>query len=145
MATKTESITHVFEHAFDSLQKIAESNIEMQQELFRQWSSNWPGFPQPDSAWLDRVQKFQKEWSKTFTELVNKHRNMLDDQYRISIDALKEAFRVVQSSNPEEYRKRCEELCRKNLELIREAGEIQMKETQEALNRWLVMAVKGAA
>ena len=143
MATQTESAQDVFEQVFDNLRKTAESNIEMQQELFRQWGANWPGFPHQENAWLDRVQKFQKEWSKTFTELVNKHRKMLDDQYRMAIDALKESFRVTESSDPQEYRQRCEELCRKSLELIRESGELQLKETQEALNRWVAMAVKG--
>ena len=65
MATQTESVSNVFEQVFDNLRKTADSNIEMQQELFRQWGANWPGFPQPENAWLDRVQKFQKEWTKT--------------------------------------------------------------------------------
>jgi hypothetical protein len=91
------------------------------------------------------VQQFQKDWSKTYTELMNKHRKMLDDQYRIAIDGLKEAFRVVESSDPQEYRDRCENLCRKSVELMREAGELQMKETQEALNRWVALAVKGGS
>ena len=128
---------HVFEQVFDNLRKTAESNIEMQQELFRQWGANWPGFPQQENAWLDRVQKFQKEWSKTFTELVNKHRKLLDDQYRMAIDALKEAFRVDRVIRSAGVPARCEELCRKSLELMREAGELQIKETQEALNRWV--------
>jgi hypothetical protein len=145
MAAQTESVSNVFEQVFDNLRKTAESNIELQQEFFRQWGANWPGFPQQENAWLERVQKFQKEWTKTYAELVNKHRKLLDDQYRMAIDALKEAFRVTESSDPQEYQRRCEELCRKSLELIREAGELQMKETQEALNRWVVLAMKSAS
>jgi hypothetical protein len=144
MATQTEPITNVFEQVFDNVRKAAETNIEMQQELFRKWGASWPGFPQADNVWADRVQKFQKDWAKTFTELANKHRKMLDDQYRIAIDGLKEAFRVVESADPQEYRERCEDLCRKSVELIREAGELQMKETQEALNRWAALVVKGS-
>jgi len=143
MATQTESVSNVFEQVFDNLRKTADSNIEMQQELFRQWGANWPGFPKPENAWLDRVQKFQKEWTKTYAELVNKHRKMLDDQYRLAIDSLKEAFRAAESADPQEYQQRCEDLCRKNLDLLREAGELQMKETQEALSRWVAVAVKG--
>lgn len=145
MATQTESVSNVFEHVFDNLRKTAESNIEMQQEFFRQWGASWPGFPQQENAWLDRVQKFQKEWSKVYTELMNKHRKLLDDQYRTAIDGLKDAFRVTEAHDPQEYRARCEELCRKSLELMRESGELQMKETQEALNRWIALAVKNAS
>lgn len=145
MATQVEAVSNAFEQVFDNLRKTAESNMELQQELFRKWGASWPGFPHQENAWVDRVHKFQKEWSKTFTELANKHRKLLDDQYRIAIDSLKEAFRVAEAKNPEDYRARCEDLCRKSLDLLREAGELQIRETQEALNRWVALAVKGAS
>ena len=157
MTTKTEdkvnevimenkkSVTSLFEQVFDHLRKTAESNIEMQQELFRQWGANWPGFPQQETAWLERAQKFQKDWAKTVKELLSKHRETLDEQYRVVIDSLEEAFRVAQSSDPQEYAKRCESLCRKSLEALREAGEVQVKETQDALNKWVALAVKAAS
>ena len=52
MTAQMESVTNVFDQLFDHLRKTAEANVEMQQELFRQWGENWPGFPQPQSAWL---------------------------------------------------------------------------------------------
>jgi hypothetical protein len=144
MTTETESVQNVFEQVFDNLRKTAESNIEMQQELFRQWGANWPGFPQPQNAWVERVQKFQKTWAKTIKELLSKHREVLDEQYGLSLDSLEEAFRVAQSSDPEEYAKRCESLCRKSLEVMRESGELQTKELQEALSKWTELATKSA-
>lgn len=144
MTTETESVTGLFEQVFDNLRKTAESNIEMQQELFRQWAANWPGFPQPQNAWVERAQKFQKDWAKTVKELLAKHREVLDEQYRLATESLDEAFRVAQSTDPEEFAKRCEALCRKSLETLREAGELQVKETQEALNKWIGLAVKSA-
>ena len=116
----------------------------MQQELFRQWGANWPGLPQPQNAWVERAQKFQKEWAKTVKELLSKHREVLDEQYGLAFDSLEEAFRVAQSSDPQEYAKRCEALCRKSLEVMREAGELQVKEMQEALNKWIGLASKSA-
>ncbi|MEX2306228.1 MAG: hypothetical protein WD738_01470 [Pirellulales bacterium] len=144
MATQTESVTNLFEQAFDNVRKTAEANLEMQQELFRQWATSWPGFPQPQNAWVERAQKFQKEWAKTVKELLSKHREILDEQYRLALESLEEAFRVVQSSDPQEYAKRCEALCKKSLEVLRDAGELQVKETQEALNKWIGLAVKAA-
>lgn len=147
MATQTqsESVTNLFEQVFDHLRKTAEANIETQQEMFRQWGANWPGFPQPQSAWVERAQKFQKEWAKTVKDLLAKHRETLDEQYRLAIDSLDEAFRALQSSDPQEYAKRCETLCRKSLEALREAGEAQVKETQDALNKWVALATKAAS
>jgi hypothetical protein len=144
MSTETESVQNIFEQAFENLRKTAESNIEMQQEMFRQWSAQWPGFPQPQSAWVERVQKFQKAWAKTVKELLTKHREVLDEQYDLAVGSLEEAFKVAQSSDPEEYSKRCESLCRKSLEVMREAGELQAKELQDALNRWTELATKSA-
>ena len=144
MATQTKSVTSVFEQAFDSLRKTAEANVEMQQELFRQWGTNWPGFPQSQNAWGERVQKFQKDWAKTVKELLSKHREILDEQYRLGLESLDEAFRVLQASDPEDYAKRCEALCKKSLEVMREAGELHVKETQEALSKLIGLTVKSA-
>jgi hypothetical protein len=144
MPTQTESVTNVFEQAFDSLRKTAEANLEMQQELFRQWGANWPGVPQPQNAWVERAQKFQKEWAKTVKDVLSKHREILDEQYRLALESLDEAFRVAQSSDPQEYAKRCETLCKKSLELMRDAGELQVKEAQEAISKWVSLAVKAA-
>jgi hypothetical protein len=145
MATETKSVSSVFEQAFDNLRKTAEANVEMQQELFRQWGTQWPGFPQSQNVWVERVQKFQKDWAKTVKELLSKHRETLDEQYRLALESLDEAFRVVQWSDPEEYAKRCEALCKKSLEVMREAGELQVKETQEALSKLIGLAVKSAS
>jgi broad specificity phosphatase PhoE len=145
MSTQTESVSSVFELAFENLRKTAESSIEMQQELFRQWGAQWPGLPQPQTAWVERAQKFQKEWSKTVKELLSKHREVVDEQFEAAIESLEEAFRVAQSSDPQEYAKRCEALCKKSLVVLRETGEQQVKETQEALNKWIGLAVKTAS
>jgi len=143
--TQTESVSSVFEQAFENLRKTAESSIEMQQELFRQWGAKWPGMPQPQTAWVERAQKFQKEWSKTVKELLSKHREVVDEQFEAAIESLEEAFQVAQSTDPQEYAKRCEALCKKSLEVLRETGEQQVKETQEALNKWIGLAVKAAS
>jgi len=144
MATQTESVSNVFEQVFDSLRKTAESNIEMQQEMFRQWYSRWPGFPEPQSAWVERAQKFQKEWANTVKDLLTKHREVLDEEYRLATESLEEAFRLAESSDPQDFAKRCETVCRKSLKAVREAGELQLKETQEALNKWIGLAMKSA-
>ena len=145
MATQTESVKNLFEEAIENLRKTAESNLEMQQEMFRQWSENWSGFPQPQDAWRQKAQKFQKDWAKTAKELLDKHREVLDEQYQLAVDSLDEAFRVVQSSDPREFAERCKTMCRKSLETVRDAGELQAKEMQESLNKWIGLAVKSAS
>jgi exonuclease VII large subunit len=145
MATQTESAKNLFDEAFENLRKTAESNLEMQQEMFRQWSANWPGFPKPQEAWLQKAHKFQKDWAKTAKELLQKHREVLDEQYQMAVDSLEEAFTVVQSSDPQDFAERCQTFCRKSLDAVRDAGELQAKEMQESLNKWIGLAVKSAS
>jgi hypothetical protein len=144
MAAQTESPTTLFEQVFDSLRKTAESNVELQQELLRQWGAQWPGFSQPQNNLGERVQKFQKEWAKTVKELLSKHREVLDEQYELALESLDEAFHVAQLSDPQDFAKRCETLCKKSLKVMREAGELQVKETQEALTKWINLIAKAA-
>jgi hypothetical protein len=144
MTTETESVTGLFEEVFDNMRKTAEANLEMQQELFRQWTAKWPGFPQPQNAWVERVQKAQKDWAKTVKEVLSRHREVLDEQYRLALDSLDDAFRVAQSSDPQEFAKRCESLCRKSLEVLRDAAELQAKEIQKAFTKWVDLATKSA-
>ena len=68
----------------------------------------------------------------------------LSQQYGLAIDSLEEAFHVLQASDPQEYAKRCEVLCRKSLEAMRDAGEAQMEETQDALNKWVALMARAA-
>jgi hypothetical protein len=96
MPAQTESAQTLFEQVFDNLRKTAESQLEIQQELFRQWGANWPGVQQPQNAWLERVQKFQKGWAKTAKELLSRHREVLDEQYGLVLDSMEEAFKVAQ-------------------------------------------------
>lgn len=135
MATQTVSPTSMFEDAFENLKKIAETSFEMQQEVLNKWTSAWPQFPQPESAWLDRVQKFQKGWAKTVKELLARHGEVLDEQYRLALASLEEAFRVAQASEPQEYAKRCEGLCRKSLDVMHQVGKLQGEEILNALNK----------
>jgi hypothetical protein len=144
MATQTESNTDVFEQVFDGVRKAAEANLEMQQELFRQWTAKWPGFPQPQNAWVERVQAAQKDWAKTVKEVLSKHREVLDEQYSLALDSLDDAFRVAQSSDPQQFAKRCETLCRKSLEVMRDSAELQAKEIQNAFTKWVDLATKSA-
>lgn len=144
MATETKSAKNVFEEVFENVQKAAQTNFEMQQELFRKWAAGWPGVPQPQNAWLEKAKQFQKEWAKTVKELLKDHGDSFDEQYQLVVDSLDDAFRVAQSSDPQEYAKRCEALCRKTLEVWRETSERQSKELQAALSKWLELATKSA-
>ena len=134
--------TNVYDEVFNNFRKAAESNLKMQQEAFRYWSSMWPGIPTPHSAWMEKVRDFQHEWVRAISDLARKHRNSLDQQYQAAIDSLEEALRVADSTTPEEFRQRIEQLFRKTFECVREISETQLNEFQDAVNKWSELTTK---
>lgn len=140
-----EKGNNVFEEVLQNIRRAAEANLKMQQEAFRSWSTLWPGIPTPQGMWLDKVRDFQTQWTHTVSDLARKHRDALDKQYQAALESLDEALRVSESKNPEELRKRTEQLYRKTIDCLREISETQMKEFQEAVNRWTELATKAGS
>lgn len=138
----TETANNVYEEVFRNMRKAAEANLKMQRDMLQQWSTLWPGFPSPQSMWLDKMRDFQRQWANTVSDLARKHRDTLDRQYQAALESLEEALRVTEASNPEELRKRTEQVCRKTMDCMREISEAQMKEFQEAMGKWSELLTK---
>jgi hypothetical protein len=141
----TQAPTNVYDEVLSNMRKAGEANLKMQQEVFRQWSTLWPGFPNPQTAWLNKVRDFQHQWVTTISDLARKHRDTLDRQYQAALESLEEALRVTESSNPDEFRKRSEQLVRKTLDCMREISETQMKEFQDGVSKWSELATKSGS
>ena len=134
--SETATAGNLLEEVVDNVRKAAEANLKLQQEVFRTWSTLWPGMPAPQTAWMDKMQDFQRQWANTISDLARKHRDVQDRQYQAALESLEEALRVTESKNPEEFRKRSEQLCRKTIDCVKEISETQMKEFQEAINKF---------
>jgi hypothetical protein len=143
-ATEAPSTSKVLEDVFQNIRKAAETNLKMHQEMFQQWSHLWP-IPTAHSVWVDRIRDFQKLWADAVTDLARKHRDVMDKQYQAVVESLDAALRVAESTNPEEYRRRTEQLCRKTLDCMREVSETQLREIQDAVSKWTDLATKAGA
>jgi len=141
----TETTSNVYEEMLENTRKAAEATLKMQQDAFQQWTLMWPGFPTPQSMWLDKMRDFQRQWSNTVSDLARKHRDTFDRQYQAALESLEEALRLGETSNPEEFRKRTEQLCRKTLDCVREVSEAQMNEFQTAMNKWSELVTKAGS
>lgn len=138
----TTETANIYDEVLKNMRLAAEANLKMQQDVFRQWTTLWPGYPNPQTAWLDKMRDFQKQWSHTISDLARKHRDVIDRQYQAALESLDEALRMTESSNPEEFRQRTEQLCRKTLACLREISETQMNEFQDAVSKWSELATK---
>ena len=141
----TENGSQMFEDVFQHVRKAAEANLKLQQEAFQQWSSLWPGAPSIQPAWVDKVQKFQKQWGDTVSGLAAKHREVLDQQYQATVESLDAALKVTESTNPEEFRRRAEQFCRKALDCMKEVSESQVREFQDSAAQWTKLLTKAGA
>ena len=130
----------MFDQVFDNFRKATETTLQAQQDLFRQWVSQWPSFPMasamPSSGVPEKVRTFQKQWTDSVTTLMTKHCEALDAQYRAGIKTIEDALRTTEAKSPEEFRKLTEELWRKSFEVLRQTIENQIRDFQAAVEKW---------
>ena len=124
----------MFDQVLDNLRKVTDSTIQLQQEMFRQWSQQWPqvlGVPTTGTmlanSWADQVHAFERDWSETVIDMLNKHRETLDSQYRAGIQDLRRAYNELERRVEE----RTAELSRTNTLLKQEI--IVRQRAEEAL------------
>ena len=138
----------MFEQIFDEYRKAVESSIEMQQEMYRQWMNGWPVKP-PDSApepirgWSRSRFCYQKRWSHTLAETMEKHREALNEQYKEGIMAISSAFRTTEAKTPEEFWRLTQEFWRKSIDSYKTAFQTQSKYVQDLAQMWLDMFTTG--
>ncbi len=143
--SKADNGNQMFEDVFQSVQKAAETGLKLQQEVFQQWASMWPGAPSSQPAWVDKMQKLQKQWCETVSGLAAKHREVLDQQYQAAVESLDAALKVTESTNPEEFRRRSEQFCRKTVDCMKEISETQAREFQDSAAEWTKVLTNAGA
>jgi hypothetical protein len=142
MAVQTETIDSVFDQAFAGFRKATESIIHFQQDMFRQWTQFYPTFPKPPGAVTEPIQKCQKEWAKTLTEMTRKFQETWDSQYKAGLRLITEAFKVAETRDPEELRQKTVELWNKAFACLQGLAQTQVKEFQAASAKWIEMMSK---
>jgi DNA anti-recombination protein RmuC len=132
----------MFDQALDNLRKATEATMQFQQEMFRQWvqkCAEMPSVPTQGALFgkesVDQVRAFQKQWVEGFTGLLNKHRETLDAQYEAGVRTIDEAFRSMDSRDPERFRKLAEELWRQSFDCLRTVIESQIRDYQTAAEK----------
>jgi hypothetical protein len=140
----------MFEQVMDTFRKATESTVQMQQQMLRQWTQQWPQMPGIPTIgfgapWLEQFQAFQKQVASSVTDLLKKHRETLDSQYSAGIRTIEEAFRVGEAKDPAQLKHLTEELWKQSIECLKTTSESQMKEFQLVVEKWIETVSKGAA
>jgi hypothetical protein len=149
----------MFDMILDNYRKAAESTMKVQQDMLRNWTTQWPqmfgsgafGVPStptaatmPGAAWLEQMSDAQRKWAETVTEILNKHRESLDAQYRAGIKTIEDAFKVGEARDPQQFRRLTEELWRHSFDCLKTVAESQMRDVQSAIQKWFEVVSKSA-
>jgi len=135
-----EFVNKTFESAFDNFRKTTEATVNMQQELFRQWSSFWPPFVKPKQT--EQLQQIKKEWSEAVAELTRKYLESWDQQAKASMATIEKAIQLAQSKDQEAFRQNVMELWQKSFECLKNAAEIQVQTFQASVEKWFELVKK---
>ena len=75
-------------------------------------------------------------------ELTRKYQEAWETQYKASLELITEAFKVAEAKEPEELRKKTEELWKKTFDCLKALAESQMQNFQAASEKWIEMMTK---
>jgi hypothetical protein len=131
----------MFDQIVDGVRKASESSLQLQQEMFRNWTRLWfsaappaamSGLPGVPGEW-DRAG--QKRWMELGLELLNKHREAIDGTYKAGIQIIEQTFHLSEAKSGDDYRKLVEELWRKLFDLQKEQAESQFRDFQQWIEK----------
>ena len=150
----------MFDVILENYRKAAESTMKLQQDMLRSWTGQvWGGesfgFPWmagplsgaalPGGALVEQWSAAQKKWGETVTEMLNKHRESLDAQYRAGIKTIEDAFKVGEARDPQQFRRLTEELWKQSFECLKTVAESQVRDVQTAMQKWYDTASRTAS
>lgn len=146
----------MYDQVLDNFRRATESTMQLQQELFKNWTQQWmqsPAMPvipgltgsNPAATWAEQLRTFQKQWANAVSEMLTKHRETLDTQYRAGIRTIEDAFRVGDAKDPDQFRRLTEELWRQGFDCLKTIIEAQIRDFQGAAEKWFEVFSKGAA
>lgn len=128
---------------FDSFRKASMTSMQMQQEMFKQWTQQWPWPGGGAGGSMDWAQRLQSRWVEFTTDMLNRHRESLDTMYKLAIQMMEQVSRLSESKSPEEYNRGMEEMRGKMFETFKEQSDTQMREIQKSAEKWFDVLLKG--
>ena len=156
----------MFDMILENYRKATESTMKLQQDVLRTWTMQLPqmfgpqtfglpfmggpasgsaGSSMPGAAWLGQLSDAQKKWGETVTDMLNKHRESLDAQYKAGIRTIEEAFKVGEAKDPQQFRRLTEELWKHSFECLKTVAEAQTRDVQAAMEKLYEVASKSAS
>jgi|SRR5208337_1715474 len=152
----------MFDKILENYGKAVESTLSLQQEILRNLTTHWSPFgtqvsepplpakstsasATPAAASLEQLSTAQGKWAEAVADMLKRHQETLDEQYRAGVRVIDDAFRVGAARDPEQFRRLSEELWRRNCEVLETAVASQMHDVQSVMQKWYEAACLGLA
>ena len=135
----------MLDELFALSRKAAESSLQMQQVMFKQWTENWVSIaPSEAGISADWGGTMKKRWVELTIEAMNKQRESIDSTYRAGIQMVEQLTRVSEAKSAEESARAVEGLWRKAFEGVKGQMENQFREFQSWIAKSFEVAGKAA-
>ena len=79
------------------------------------------------------VEQAQRKCAEAVADMLKRHQETLDEEYRAGIRAIDDAFRVGEAKDPAQFQRLSEELWRRNCEVLKTAVASQMHDVQSVM------------
>ena len=148
----------MFDMILDNYRKATESTMKLQQEMLRNWTTQWPqmfGLPNVGHAFSGH----DDAWRRVAREVRRGPEEVGRDGHRDAEQASRDARCPVQGGNsnhrgrvqggrgqgPQQFRRLTEELWKQSFECFNTVVESQMRDVQAAMQKCYEVASKSAA
>jgi hypothetical protein len=133
----------MLDQMFETFRKASESSLQMQQEMFKQWTQQWPTMPlNAAGVSAEWVRTFQKRWIEFVTDSLTKHRESIDSMYKTGIQVIERSCHLTEARTPDEYRRMVEDLWRKLFTIYKDQSESQLRDFQKGVEKWFEVLPK---
>ena len=123
----------MLDQMMDGFRKATESSLQIQQEVFKQWTQQWMSAqPNMNGGSAEWTRTIQKRWMELTVEMLHKHRAALDAMFASGIQAIEQSFSITDAKSSEDYRRIVDELWRKLFDTLKGQLENQFRDVQ----RW---------
>ena len=131
------------EQIWESFLKVAESSLQTQQDMFKQFSQHWPSAHDQAAGMTTEVtDAVQRRWRVTLTSTLLRDRELADAAYESGIELVEQTFQLYGARSPEDCKRVIESTWRKLAERAKEQSDNQLRVLQTVSSTWLDVAPK---
>jgi len=128
----------MLEQVVDGFRKASEASLQLQQDMFKQWSRFW--LSASTGAVESGGRTMPPRWFELGLDMLDKQRGALDWTYRSGIQLIEQTLHVGEAQSGDDYRRLTEDLWKKLIELQKSQVESQLRDYQALFDKAMTMA-----